>query len=46
VGEDPHQFHNLWDDAGCRSLRSDLVADLYDHLPEGRLEKLDVEAPA
>ena len=28
--EDP----NLWDDPARRSLKSDLIADLYDHLPE------------
>ena len=46
VVEDPSQFRNLWDDAGCASLRRDLVADLYDHLPEGRPDPLEVEAPA
>ena len=29
----PHQFHNLWDDPSRRSLKSDLVADLYANLP-------------
>jgi arylsulfatase A-like enzyme len=46
VVEDPHQFHNLWDDPSRRALRDDLVADLYDHLPEARSEPLEVEAPA
>jgi arylsulfatase A-like enzyme len=46
VEDDPHQFVNLWDDAGHRSLRDDLVADLYDALPEGRSDQLKVEAPA
>jgi arylsulfatase A-like enzyme len=45
VDEDPHQWHNRWDDAACRSIRSDLVADLYDSLPTERRELL-VDAPA
>jgi arylsulfatase A-like enzyme len=44
--DDPHLFHNRWDDAGCRSLRDDLVADLTAHLPPARAERLAVEAPA
>ena len=46
VREDPHQWRNLWDDPGYRKLRSDLLADLYDHLPPERTPKLAVEAPA
>jgi hypothetical protein len=46
VDEDPHAFVNRWDDPACAALRSDLVADLYDHLPAGRAEPLKVEAPA
>jgi hypothetical protein len=45
VGDDPHQFTNRWDDASCRALRDDLVADLYDHLPKER-KVLAVERPA
>jgi len=45
VTEDPHQWRNLWDDPAHRSLRDDLVADLYDSLPR-RLNRLDVEAVA
>jgi arylsulfatase A-like enzyme len=44
--EDPRQWRNLWSDPGYRSLRSDLVADLYDNLPAERDPKLTVEAPA
>jgi hypothetical protein len=36
----------LWGDAGYRAIKSDLIADLYDHLPAGRAEKLLVDAPA
>jgi len=43
--DDPHQWRNRWDDPGCASLRSDLLADLYDHLPPERDPKLAVEAP-
>jgi hypothetical protein len=45
VDEDPHQWHNRWDDPGCAALRSDLVADLYDNLP-GEVRSLAVAAPA
>ncbi len=33
LAEDPHQQVNRWDDPAAASLRSDLVADLYDNLP-------------
>jgi arylsulfatase A-like enzyme len=46
VEEDPHQFHNRWSDPGCRRVRSELVADLYDHLPAPREPRLAVERPA
>ena len=31
--DDPLQQHNRWDDPSQRSLRDDLVADLWDHQP-------------
>jgi arylsulfatase A-like enzyme len=37
---DPQQWRNLWDEPRYRSLKSDLVADLYDHLPPARPDKL------
>jgi hypothetical protein len=43
---DPLQWNNLWDDPKHKSLKSDLIADLYDHLPPERSPKLKVEAPA
>jgi arylsulfatase A-like enzyme len=46
VHEDPWQWRNLWDDPGYAKLRSDLIADLYDHLPRPRDPQLQVEAPA
>jgi arylsulfatase A-like enzyme len=45
VAEDPHQFENLWDEPGRRSLRDDLVADLYASLPD-EVRRLKVVAPA
>ena len=46
VRADPHQWRNLWDDPDSATLRADLVADLYDHLPRPRAEPLPVQAPA
>jgi arylsulfatase A-like enzyme len=43
--EDPLQQVNLWDDPARRSLRDDLVADLWDSQPAGRQPRLHVEAP-
>jgi arylsulfatase A-like enzyme len=42
---DPHQWENRWDDPACRSLRDDLIADLYASLP-AESRRLDVFAPA
>jgi arylsulfatase A-like enzyme len=43
--EDPLQRVNLWDDPAARSLRDDLVADLWDAQPEVRADRLALEAP-
>ncbi len=43
--EDPLQRVNRWDDPACAALRSDLVADLWDHQPPLRLPKGRVVAP-
>jgi arylsulfatase A-like enzyme len=45
LGEDPLQWHNLWDDPAHASIKDDLIADLYDHLPT-EVRHLEVEAPA
>src|SRR5580765_3333765 len=45
VGDDPHQFTNLWDDPEHKSVREDLVADMYDALPKER-NILEVVRPA
>jgi arylsulfatase A-like enzyme len=46
LSEDPLQWRNLWSDAGYAKRKSDLIADLYDHLPPERNPKLKIEAPA
>ncbi|HEY2483646.1 MAG TPA: sulfatase-like hydrolase/transferase [Candidatus Binataceae bacterium] len=46
LAEDPLQWRNLWDDAGYRKVKSDLIADLYDNLPKARDPRLTVDAPA
>ena len=38
--EDPHQWHNLWDDPARRALRDDLIDDLRAHLPPSREPRL------
>jgi len=42
---DPHQWHNLWDDPKYRSIKSDLLADLYDNIPPARKPPLKAVAP-
>jgi arylsulfatase A-like enzyme len=43
--DDPLQQVNRWDDPSQRSLRDDLVADLWDGQPPARQPRLQVEAP-
>jgi arylsulfatase A-like enzyme len=43
VEADPHQWENRWDDPSLQSLKSDLIADLYDNLPEPRKEKVPIK---
>jgi hypothetical protein len=43
LAEDPLQWRNLWHDPAYASLRSDLVADLYDYLPPPRHPRLPWE---
>ncbi|HMC40267.1 MAG TPA: sulfatase-like hydrolase/transferase, partial [Acidimicrobiales bacterium] len=45
LASDPHQWVNRWDDPGVAALRSELLADLHDHLPPERHPRLAVEAP-
>lgn len=46
LAEDPHQWHNRWDDAAVASLRSDLIDDLRTSLRALPSRSLEVEAPA
>ena len=46
LNDDPLQRQNLWNDAGYRKIKSDLLADLYDNLPPARSPALTVDAPA
>ena len=43
--DDPLQWRNLWDEPSYKAQREDLVADLYDSLPQARIPALAVEAP-
>ena len=45
MAEDPLQQVNRWDDPDMRSLRDDLVADLWDSQPEAHVGRLFLEAP-
>jgi arylsulfatase A-like enzyme len=45
LSADPLQRVNRWDDTACASLRSDLVADLWDHQPPMHTPLRRVEAP-
>jgi arylsulfatase A-like enzyme len=45
LSADPLQQVNRWDDPSCASLRSDLLADLWDHQPVPTGQRRRVEAP-
>ena len=45
LGNDPNQWRNLWNDSGSETLKSELMADLYDNLPVGREFPLEKIAP-
>ena len=45
LNDDPLQRVNRWDDPAMAALRSDLVADLWDHQPPQQLPLRGVEAP-
>ncbi|MFZ4718400.1 MAG: sulfatase [Ilumatobacteraceae bacterium] len=45
LADDPLQRVNLWDDPAYASIRSDLVADLWDHQPPMHQPLRRVEAP-
>ncbi|HVM08496.1 MAG TPA: sulfatase-like hydrolase/transferase [Acidimicrobiales bacterium] len=43
--DDPLQQHNRWDDPRLRSLRDDLLADLWDNQPAPHEPRLQLQAP-
>lgn len=43
--DDPLQRVNRWDDPACRSLRDDLVADLWASQPERHEPRIELQAP-
>ena len=45
LADDPLQQVNRWDDPALRALRSDLLADLWDHQPPMHSPLRTVEAP-
>jgi arylsulfatase A-like enzyme len=45
LDDDPLQRHNRWDDPSQRSLRDDLLADLWDNQPTPHQPALQLEAP-
>jgi arylsulfatase A-like enzyme len=45
LDDDPLQRANRWDDPAMAAVRSDLVADLWDHQPRAREPRLVLEAP-
>jgi arylsulfatase A-like enzyme len=44
LADDPLQRVNLWDDPAHRATRDDLIADLWDHLPDA-VDRRSVDAP-
>ena len=45
LADDPLQQRNLWDDPAHAAIRTDLVADLWDHQPPDHAPRLELEAP-
>ena len=45
LADDPQQWRNLWSDPGAATIKSDLLADMRDNVPEGREEPLEKIAP-
>ena len=45
INEDPDQIINRWDDPDHQSLKTALIAELYDKLPSPRAPKLPRLAP-
>lgn len=45
IVDDPLQRVNRWDDPACAAMKSDLIADLWDHQPVPRTPRIIVQAP-
>jgi hypothetical protein len=45
IVDDPLQRVNRWDDPACAAVKSDLIADLWDHQPAPRAPRIIVQAP-
>lgn len=45
LADDPLQHVNRWEDPAVRTLRDDLLADMWDHLPRNFLPRRSVDAP-
>jgi arylsulfatase A-like enzyme len=45
VVDDPLQRRNLWGESACRSLRDDLLTDLWDNQPEPHPTHIELQAP-
>lgn len=45
LADDPHQWHNLWNDPAHKAIRADLVADVHEATRELPRRELEVEAP-
>ena len=45
LADDPLQWVNRWDDPACRSVRDDLVADLWDSQPARYSPRIELQAP-
>ena len=43
--DDPLQHHNLWHNKEHRATRDDLLADMWDHLPERIGVRRECDAP-
>lgn len=44
MAEDPHQWHNLWDEPSAAGMKRDLLDDLRARTPKGDTRRLKVEA--
>jgi arylsulfatase A-like enzyme len=45
LADDPHQFVNRWNDAALRSVRDDLLADLWESQPPVHSPRILLQAP-